>query len=215
MELLDLPALRATPLIRKPFEYLIVPGFIRRETLPALHGDYPAVIGPGSFPVGQLTCGPTFNALVNELHGEGFRTACEEKFRLDLHRRPTTITARGHCGPKDGRIHTDSKSKLITVLIYMNSRWEQSGGRLRLLHSADNINDTIAEVPPVEGTLVLFKRSDNSFHGHLPFIGPRRVVQFNWLTSRIRARFETARHNLSGWLKRVRSVFRGPAAVKN
>jgi len=33
----------------------------------------------------------------------------------------------------------------------------------------------IVEVPPSDGTLVAFKRSDNSWHGHKPFSGKRRV----------------------------------------
>jgi hypothetical protein len=205
MAMLDLPALHAAQLNREPFEYLILPGFIRAESLPELHRDYPQISAPGSFPVGQLAAGPAFAALVDEIRGANFREVCAEKFRLDLRRRPMTLTARGQCGARDGRIHTDSKSKLITVLLYMNSRWEESGGRLRLLRNADDINAVIAEVPPVEGTLVLFRRSDNSWHGHLPFVGPRRVVQFNWLSSRLRARFETFRHGVSGWVKRLGS----------
>ena len=41
----------------------------------------------------------------------------------------------------------------------------------------------IMEVPPTEGTLLAFKRADNSWHGHKPFAGERRVIQFNWVTS--------------------------------
>ena len=31
--------------------------------------------------------------------------------------------------------------------------------------------------------MLAFKRSNNSWHGHEPFAGERRVIQFNWLTS--------------------------------
>ena len=41
----------------------------------------------------------------------------------------------------------------------------------------------IMEVPPTEGTLLAFRRADNSWHGHKPFAGERRVIQFNWVTS--------------------------------
>ena len=51
----------------------------------------------------------------------------------------------------------------------MNESWEEAGGRLRLLRSANNLNDIIVEVPPVSGTLLAFKRSNNSWHGHEPF----------------------------------------------
>ena len=51
--------------------------------------------------------------------------------------------------------------------------WNGESGRcLRLLKSADNIDDIIVpEVSPVFGNFVMFKRADNSFHGHLPFEG--------------------------------------------
>ena len=34
------------------------------------------------------------------------------------------VTARGQSAARDGQIHTDSRTKLITVLIYMNNSWE-------------------------------------------------------------------------------------------
>ncbi len=108
-----------------------------------------------------------------------FREAFEEKFGIDLTGRPTVITVRGRCDLSDGKIHTDSKSKIITVLIYMNETWAQPGGRLRLLRSATDLNNIIVEVPPVAGTLLAFKRSHNSWHGHESFSGERRVIQFN------------------------------------
>ena len=74
---------------------------------------------------------------------------------------------------------------------------------LRLLRSADNLDDMILEVPPSEGTLLAFKRSDNSWHGHKPFNGERRVIQFNWVTSEDVVRREQARHRFSATLKKV------------
>src|SRR5205807_10523891 len=116
-------------------------------------------------------------------------------------------------GTKDGNIHTDAVTKLITVLLYMNPGWEDSGGRLRLLRSPDSIEDVIVEVPPVEGTLLAFRRSDNSYHGHKPFIGPRRVIQLNWVTTRGTARREILRHRFSAWMKKLFTRLRGPAAA--
>jgi hypothetical protein len=41
--------------------------------------------------------------------------AFELKFSIDLTGRPTMITVRGRCSKeKDGKIHTDSKTKIIT-----------------------------------------------------------------------------------------------------
>ncbi len=83
--------------------------------------------------------------------------AFEEKFKLDLTSRPTITTVRGRCDAGDGKIHTNSKTKIITVLIYADQNWEDAGGRLRLLRSAHDLNDIIVKVPPVAGTLLAFK----------------------------------------------------------
>ena len=214
MSALDLAAFRATPLTREPFEYLVVPHFVRPEARQAIHADYPRIDRPGSFPTRGLMYGPAFAALVHELQGPEMRAAFEEKFGIDLRGRPTMITVRGRCGPKDGRIHTDAVTKLITVLIYLNPPWEDPGGRLRLLRSADNLDDVILEVPPEEGLLLAFRRRDNSYHGHKPFVGERRVIQLNWVTSRWVLHRELFRHHLSAWVKRIlpaRPAPRSPA----
>jgi len=200
---LDLAAFRAMPLEREPFQYLVVPAFIKREALSRINADYPKIAERGSFPVSQVTYGPAFQALLDQLEGDEFRKAFEEKFGLELAGRPTTTTVRGQCGRGDGKIHTDSLSKIITVLIYMNPTWEKPGGRLRLLRSGSDLNDVLVEVPPVEGTLVAFERADNSWHGHEPFVGERRVIQFNWVTSEGNRQIAMLRHHASASLKRV------------
>ena len=204
---LRLDAFRATPLAIEPFPHLIVDGFIGKAALAAINADYPKLTSPGSFPVDQVTFGPAFRALLEELEGEEFREAFEEKFGFDLSGRPTITTVRGRCDPRDGKIHTDSKSKIITVLIYMNESWEEAGGRLRLLRSAHDLNDIIVEVPPVAGTMLAFRRSDNSWHGHEPFFGERRVIQFNWLTSEGNRQIAMLRHHTSASFKRVLQMF--------
>ena len=208
---LDLDAFRGTPLTMEPFEYLIVPGFVRQEARARINADYPEIGQRGSFPVAQLSYGPAFRQFLQELESDEFRKAFEEKFRVDLAGRPTTTTVRGRCSAKDGQIHTDSRSKILTILIYMNPSWENAGGRLRLLRSGHDLEDMIAEVPPVEGTLLAFKRADNSWHGHKPFDGERRVIQFNWVTSEGNRRIAMLRHHASAPFKRLMGLLR-PAA---
>jgi hypothetical protein len=207
---LDLAALRATPLNSDPFPYLIVPGFVARKSRAAINADYPRIDSPGSFPPRELVFGPAFRELLDALQGERFRQAIEEKFQLNLGGRATMITVRGRCGTRDGNIHTDARSKIITVLLYMNPNWEEQGGRLRLLRSASDLDDYFEEVPPSEGTLLVFRRSENSWHGHKPFIGERRVIQLNWVTGPWRERFEIFRHSGSAWVKRLLAAFSGP-----
>lgn len=203
MSFLDLDKLKATPLARDPFDFVIVPGFLRQEARDALNKDYPAIAKPGSYPVSEVEPGPEFNAFLRELQGPGFRAAIEEKFGIDLTGRPTMVTVRGHCQQKDGRIHTDTETKIITVLIYMNQGWENETGRLRLLRSADDLENMVAEVPPEWGTLLVFRRSDNSYHGHKPFVGERRVIQLNWVTEASVVEHELSRHRMSARLKQL------------
>lgn len=208
MQFLDLAAFCATPLMREPFEYLILPSFVRPEACYVVNADYPVIDEPGSFPLGQLAYGPSFRGLVEALEGDEMRAVFADKFGIDLCGRPTTITVRGRCGTRDGGIHTDSATKLITVLIYMNPSWEAAGGRLRLLRNGKDMDAVVAEVPPTEGTLVAFRRSDNSWHGHNLFIGPRRVIQLNWVTGRGAAKLTGLRHGLSAWAKRGAALTR-------
>ena len=205
-KMLDLDAFQATALAHDPYDYLIVPGFLKREALGAINADYPKIDKPGSFPSDTLDYGAAFAEFLDELAGPACTAAFSEKFGIDLARYPTTVTVRGMCQQKDGRIHTDTKSKIITVLVYMNPAWEGEGGRLRVLRSANDLEDYAAEVPPIEGTLLAFRRSETSFHGHKPFVGPRRVVQLNWVTSEAGAWRETARHRVSAFFKRLRAA---------
>ncbi len=200
---LDMRALGAVPLATEPFSYVIVPGFVRPEALRSINDDFPNIAMPGSFPLGRLSYGPAFRAFVNDLESAEFREACEQKFKIDLADKPTTVTVRGRCAGKDGQIHTDSRNKLITVLIYMNWRWEAPGGRLRLLRSGKDLEDMITEIPPVEGTMLAFKRAENSWHGHRPFVGDRRVIQFNWVASAGDQRIVMLRHLASATAKRM------------
>ncbi len=207
-DILDLDAFRAAPLVRDPYEHLILPAFVKPDALRRLNADYPRIEQTGSFPLDSLKFGPGFQSLVDALESDDFRKAFETKFGIDLSNRPTTVTVRGRCGARDGNIHCDSASKIITVLLYVNQGWDDAGGRLRLLRSRDNIHDFAAEVPPSGGTLVAFLRSDHSWHGHLPFHGERRVIQFNWVNDTNNQRLAIFRHRLSASVKHLFGGFR-------
>lgn len=206
MSAIDLDSFNATPLKKDPYDFLIVPGFIAADAIDAIDRDYPRIAKGGSFPLENLECGAAFNSLISELEGPEMRAAFEQKFNLNLKDRPTMITARGYCQAKDGKIHNDSKSKLITVLIYMNTEWSQQGGRLRVLHSKNSLEDYAAEVPPDAGTLIAFRRDHRSFHGHKTFIGERRVIQLNWVRDKAVLWHEKQRHRFSAWLKSLLSA---------
>jgi len=205
MDVFDYEALRSAPLQHEPYDYVILRGFVKPEALRKINADYPHVDHAGSYPLASLEFGPNFQAMVDALESEEFRKAFEEKFQIDLSGRPSTITVRGRCDTRDGNIHCDSESKIVTILLYMNPEWDDAGGRLRLLRSRDDINDIAAEAPPSGGTLVAFLRSDHSWHGHLQFIGERRVIQFNWVTGAKSQRFNLFRHRVSASVKQILS----------
>jgi SM-20-related protein len=201
--ILDLDKFRAVPLIRQPFDYLIVSDFIRPEWKERLLDAYPHLRKGGSFPLSTTNIGDDLALLIRALDGPEFRQAVEQKFSIDLEGRPTMFTVRGRCRTVDGKIHTDTDSKLITVLLYMNPDWADQGGKLRILNSATDIDDVAAEVPPTFGTLLVFRRCDHSYHGHLPFEGERKVIQMNWVTHQRFVDRESKKHRLSAFFKKL------------
>lgn len=203
MSLLDMETLVATPLCGDPYDYVIVRNFVRPEAAAAIGADYPKVAKAGSFALSDVTVKGAFGDLIDELNGPAFRKAVEAKFGISLAGRATTFTVRGMCGPDDGNIHTDSKTKIITVLLYLNPDWAPDGGRLRVLRNGHDLDAVAAETPPDFGTLLMFRRSDNSWHGHKPFLGERRVVQMNWVTSDRVAAWQIFRHRVSAAVKRL------------
>lgn len=213
MGILDLDRLRAAPLEHEPFDFVVVEGFVRAAALPAILADFPRVPGAGSFPVECLECGSAFGRLVAALDGLALTEAVADKFDIDLDGRPTLVTVRAFGDARDGRIHTDSASKIVTLLLYLNPVWEPPEGRLRLLRGPDDLEDYAREVAPLAGTMLAFRRSAWSYHGHRPFVGERRTLQLNWVTSAAVVRRELARHRWSAWLKALNPLRRSSAAA--
>ena len=176
----DYPAFERTPLVAEPFAHLVVPGFVRPALLPAINRDYPAIGRPGNVPVEELHGGPTFEAMVEEMRSDAMRDRFAHKFGVDLSGTWPHTAARARCEPTDGNIHTDHKSKLVTVLFYFNEAWDADGGRLRLLRSQNDMESHFAEVVPAGGTMLAFLRTDHSWHGHKPFVGERRFIQMSY-----------------------------------
>lgn len=211
--LLDLDALARAPLVREPFDFAVVPGFIRAEALAAVERDFPDIRTPGSFPPSTLRYGPTFRALIDELQGPALAEAMGRKLDLPLSTLPTMLTVRGHTGAHDGRIHYDRRGKVVTALLYFNRDWQEKAGWLRMLRSRDNLEDYVAEVSPEIGTLLLFRCTENAWHGHKPFVGQRRAIQLNWVNSRLMCWFEQGRHWQAAMTKPIKLFFSGKRAA--
>lgn len=203
---IDYDALGATPLVREPFEHIVVPDFVRPESLSRIIDDFPRIGHAGLTPLSQVKPVGAFAVLIEELRGSRLEAAFSSKFGIDLSRHPLMVTLRDRCQRKDGRIHTDTETKVVSALIYLNEPWLPAGGRLRFLRGPSDIEDMIAEVPPEGGVLAAFRRGERSFHGHKPFVGVRRYVMLNWMTSALAMERELARHRLSSRIKRLWSA---------
>ena len=200
---LNLDKLRAARIETDPYEFVVVPGFLSADTVHRVNETYPPISQGGSFPIESLNTDMVIKEVIDELDGPEFEALIEEKFDVNLSGRPKMYSLRGYTRAKDGQIHTDSKDKIITVLLYLNESWQQSGGRLRILRDGKNVDNFAAEVAPDNGTLLIFKRSDRSWHGHHPFEGKRRSLQMNWMTNEGSKGFHAFRHKISAAVKKL------------
>jgi hypothetical protein len=207
MDIFDFDALRATPVSNDPFAHIVLPRFIKPAALADVVAALPAMRARGSFPIGALSLKPAAKEMAAGLEGATFRSIIAEKFGLDLDGAPVMTTLRGNSGEKDGQIHTDSVAKRVTILLYLNpsngEAWAQQKGCLRLLRNNTDLDNYVVEVPPVEGTLLVFPNGPTTFHGHKQFVGQRYVLQMNYMTTSTKAKAEMRRHHLSAFIKRL------------
>ena len=81
----------------------------------------------------------------------------------------------------DSGLHNDSRTKVVTVLVYFNESWEHAGGKLRLTRNEHDFENYTVECEPKDGNLLAFVRSATSFHGYLPCSAERRSIQMYWV----------------------------------
>jgi hypothetical protein len=203
MHHLDFEKFRAARLETAPFTYMIVPGFLKSASLRAVNATFPMIGKGGSFPLESVDAKAVIKDVINELDGPEFEAAISEKFSVALSGKPKMYSLRGNVRNKDGQIHTDSRDKIITVLLYLNERWPHPEARLRLLFNDHDLDNYAAEIAPEEGNLLVFRRAENSWHGHSAFEGERRSLQMNWMTSDASRGFHALRHKLSAAIKRA------------
>jgi hypothetical protein len=194
---------------RIPFPFLIATNMLSETQRQALRDDFPKYKEAGFFPYADDECGPSITQLIGELTAPEIADKLGNKLGIDkLSQYPTLVTICRALNRRHGTIHTDGKAKVATALIYLNEAWStKDGGCLRFLAGPDNIDGVLApELKPLYGNFTIFKRTDNSFHGHLPFEGERRVIQIAWLTSEKEKLRKTRTGRISRFLK---SVFGG------
>lgn len=203
--LLNFERIRSAALKRDPYPYMVVEDVINTDAVASVVRDFPTIDFPGSIPVSEVKHGPAFAALLEELNGDEFRRTIAERFDIDLTDRPIMTTVRGVMRDKDGRIHTDSKTKVITVLVYFNEDWQDDSGHLRILRNGTDLEDFVEEIPPRLGTMVVFQVTDNCWHGHKPVVGKRLSIQMNYLTGEAAKGKHQFFHRLSARLKKLLS----------
>jgi hypothetical protein len=183
LTVLNADAVRSAPLSHEPYNYFLGSGVLKEDAIVDLRRDFPNIIKPGYLTVDEVDLKGCFKTLVEEIESEEFSEVLSQKFGKDLHPFPRLTTIRKLSQAKDGRIHTDGPSKVMTLLIYMNDAWQADpSGRLRVLYDGQNFEPYATEVPPTMGTVFAFLRADHSWHGHQSFTGERRVVQSAWIT---------------------------------
>jgi hypothetical protein len=196
-------ALQQAAVQETPFPYMIIPNFINPIHLDNLVQNFPLIAHRGSIPASAVNCQPAFQKFIAELEGETLKQCIAQKFALNLQQKPAMLTLRGHTTERDGQIHTDSKDKLITLLLYMNPQWDTENGKLRLLNDAASLDNYAAEISPLAGSCVIFKVTANCWHGHKPFNGNRLSLQLNYVTGEAAQAKHLNHHRFSAWLKRL------------
>ncbi|WP_375461761.1 2OG-Fe(II) oxygenase [uncultured Enterovirga sp.] len=184
LSLLNVDAIRTADRSSEPYDYMLGSGFLKADAVADLRRDFPAIEKPGYLTVDEVQLKGRFRDLITELESEELTEELSKRFGRDLHPFPRLTTIMKRSQPKYGTIHTDGPSKVMTMLVYMNDNWEAGeGGRLRVLYDGEHFEPYKVEVPPVMGTVFAFLRGDQSWHGHQPFVGERKVVQIAWVTN--------------------------------
>lgn len=204
-------ALAGAAVAKEPFQFFSAQKVLDESDLAAIRADFPKIDKPGLFPLSALTWGPAFQKLLDDINSDALAEVVGRQFGVELKGLPLMITVRGQAQAKDGRIHTDTKDKVVTCLLYLNEPWDKDGGRLRLLRRGDDLEDYAAEIPPSGGSFAAFRVADNSWHGHKPFVGQRRYVMFNWVQSDAALNRQLGRHKLSASIKKLVSAVSGRA----
>ena len=85
----------------------------------------------------------------------------------------------------------------------LDRSWELDDEGDGLLRGPTDLEDFAVEVPPVNGTLLVFPNGPTTWHGHRRFVGQRYSVQLNYMTTDDKARSELRRHRISAFVKRL------------
>ena len=204
LSLLNVDAIRNARHATEPYDYMLGESFLRNEAVDDLKREFPTIEKPGYLTVDEVQLRGRFKSLIEELESPELTEELSKKFGRDLHPFPRLTTIMKKSQPKYGAIHTDGPSKVMTMLVYMNDNWaDDGGGRLRVLYDGQNFEPYAVEVPPTMGTVFAFLRGENSWHGHRPFAGERKVVQIAWIADAQELERKKKRNRAAQFLKGI------------
>ncbi len=199
---LDEHAIAAAKLNRDPYDYAFVEQAIPLQFRDRVLADAPEIPDRGSYAMPSLRYGPAFGRVLDELMSVRFRRLVEAKFDIDLSNYPPVAVMMGNTSGRynEGYAHTDSKHKIITVLVGFTRSWPYERGRLRVLRSSDR-EDVAFEFAPEFGRMLMFRVGENSWHGFLPQKGQRMSLQLCYVDSEWYVKRENWRHQWSAVAK--------------
>lgn len=202
--MLDEEAIAAATLKHDPYDYAFVEQAIFPHFREKILADAPRIPHRGSYGLPNLNYGLAFGAVVKDLLSPRFKRIVEKKFDTDLSNNPPVIVMMGNTtgNYNEGYAHTDSKHKIITIILGFTPDWPYERGRLRVLRSSDR-NDSAFEFAPEYGHMLMFRVCDHSWHGFLPQKGPRMSLQLCFVDSQTYVRNEYRRHAISAFAKSV------------
>ncbi len=200
--LLDERAIADAGLRHDPYDFCFVEQAMAADRKDEVLADAPTIPDRGSYALPDLRHGPAFGALLADLLSRRFRRLVEDKFDLDLGGRPPCIVMMGNTTGhyNEGYAHPDSRHKIVTVLVGLSREWPHERGRLRVLRGPDR-EDYAFEFAPVFGRILMFRVSDQSWHGFLPQKGQRMSLQLCYVDSERYVRKEYLRHHISARAK--------------
>src|SRR3954467_9886031 len=125
LKMIDEAAIAAAPLRRDPYEFAFVEAALPENLKERVLADAPVIPDRGSYGLPSLKHGPAFGVVIEDLLSTRFRHLVEQKFEMDLSKRPACIVMMGNTTGQynEGYSHNDSKHKIVTVLLGFSREW--------------------------------------------------------------------------------------------
>jgi hypothetical protein len=181
----DLSAIGLTPLVREPFEFVIVPKFAPAKTVEWIANNWPDLGRSGGVPVESVPLNQVMRTVIESFESDEFRDVVAAKLGVDLTGKRRVIKLYDRCrGP--GPIHVEPPPNIAKILFYPNvssGTESESDSCMRFTRGPDSLNDFVAEILPVAGTLAAFRCRPNAWHGRAAHFGRRKILEIRWQDS--------------------------------